>query len=111
MTTDGLSLYEDPEPQGRPGRGIATDRAIEMHVGDSRIHDPVSVAAFLSDICPKVRYIGHVWRTRYDVEDEEDLEADVEDEEDMYDKWDSVMDFLPHFVRTRKQERAQHLSS
>ena len=106
MVTDILHADEEVEPEDRPGQGFMTDRALGLCVGDSRIHDPFAVTAFLSDICPKLRYISHSWRTRYDIEDEEDTEADVADEEDMDDKWESVMEFLPLFVQVRKQERA-----
>ncbi|TFY59444.1 hypothetical protein EVJ58_g5775 [Rhodofomes roseus] len=105
MQTD--VLREEGEPvhgYGRPGNGAMTEGELEMEVGDSRIHNSIEVASFLSDICPTLWYIGTLWRNAEDI-DEDESDADVSDEEDMYNKWDKVTDYLPHFVKVRQQER------
>ena len=105
MRTDLLRLYDPLKLHGRPGNGIESERDIELEVGDSRIHDPVEVASFLSDICPKLWFIGSLWRTVEDLDDEEYEEIDIDDEEDMSEKWNKVVEYLPHFALVRRQER------
>lgn len=108
MQTSILRSYDAIEFNGRPGNGIVTDLAIELEVGDSRIHDSIEVASFLSDICPKLWYIGCLWKTAAELEedDEEEIEGiDIDDEEDMRNKWDEVVVYIPHFALVRGQER------
>ena len=89
----------------RPGKGVVCNNAVELSVGDSRIDKPAKVASFLSDICPRLVDIHHVWLHEVSIETEEVEEVDALDEEDMYRKWGLVMDYVLEFVLIRQQER------
>lgn len=89
----------------RPGKGVVTDNAVELSVGDSWIHQPVKVASFLSDVCPRLLDIHTALLRDMYLEPEELAEAGVFDEGDMYRKWRLVMDYVPEFVLIRQQER------
>ncbi|KZT74788.1 hypothetical protein DAEQUDRAFT_807107 [Daedalea quercina L-15889] len=106
MQTDVFDPGRLRAVEGRPGKGTTTDNIVELDVGDSRIHDPVEVASFLSDVCPKLWYIGSLWRSAEEIEDNEEEGVDTTDEEDMHDKWDSVTDYVPQFALIRTQERS-----
>ncbi|OJT09910.1 hypothetical protein TRAPUB_13653 [Trametes pubescens] len=94
----------------RPGLGKEQRRLIMLKVGRSPIEDPVAVAAFLSDLFPKLCNIEN------DFAFEEDAWEDFEGTEDEReriladavhrDRWGKVdWDYLPRFVHIRKQER------
>lgn len=94
----------------RPGLGMEQRRLIMLKVGRSPIEDPVAVAAFLSDLFPKLCNIEN------DFAFEEDAWEDFEGTEDERERiladavhrsrWGEVdWEYLPRFVQIRKQER------
>ncbi|CDO69846.1 hypothetical protein BN946_scf184884.g5 [Trametes cinnabarina] len=94
----------------RPGLGFVQKKLVTMDVGRSKIRDPMAVAAFLSDLFPKLDNIDDGFPCEEDAYDEY-VETEEEREKILADavhhtRWSEVMfDFLPEFVQIRKQER------
>jgi len=102
LSKDGVPLHGF----SRIGNGVVTNGEMEFNIGDSPIHDPIEVASFLSDICPGLWYIGSLWRDRNDVNSDDDGgDEDEDDDGEMYERWDMVTHYLPHFAKVRMQER------
>ncbi|KZT74789.1 hypothetical protein DAEQUDRAFT_753522 [Daedalea quercina L-15889] len=98
MQTDVFRSGDVCRTHGRPGRGVTTHRAIELNVGDSRIHDSIEVASFLSDVAPELCHISNMWRTRDDLDYDEEMGPDMIAEEDMHYKWQEVRQYSEHFA-------------
>ena len=81
----------------RPGGGVRRPKVTSLNVGDSRISDPLSVAAFLSDIFPRLlsvdafNHLGGALRP---------IPAAKEHEG----RWKEVKRLLPAFSKVRAQE-------
>ena len=99
-------------PGCRPGLGCEQTALKALFVGKSPIDDPVAVAAYLSDLFPKLNHVVCSWQCEEDIP-EDDLEDYTEEEratllaESVFrTRWyDVITTFLPNFVRVRQQER------
>ncbi|KIJ62188.1 hypothetical protein HYDPIDRAFT_95105 [Hydnomerulius pinastri MD-312] len=82
----------------RPGGGVTSDTCCTANFVTSRISHPASIAAFLSDICPRLHCARASWS-----QNEYMIVADG-DEADMYrERWDEVGALLPAFTAVRRQ--------
>jgi len=81
----------------RPGGGIRRPKMTSLSVGDSRIGDPLAVAAFLSDIFPRLLSVdafNHLGGRRRPIPAASDHEG----------RWKEVERLLPAFSKVRAQE-------
>ncbi|OAX37108.1 hypothetical protein K503DRAFT_256577 [Rhizopogon vinicolor AM-OR11-026] len=81
----------------RPGGGVRRPKVTSLSVGDSRVGDPLAVAAFLSDIFPhllSVDAFNHVGGMRRPIPDAKEHER----------RWKEVERLLPAFSKVRAQE-------
>jgi hypothetical protein len=81
----------------RPGGGIRRPKVTSLNVGDSRVGDPLAVAAFLSDIFPRLLSVdafNHLGGRRRPIPAAKEHE----------DKWKEVERLLPAFSKVRAQE-------
>ncbi|KAH0826689.1 hypothetical protein J3R83DRAFT_5080 [Lanmaoa asiatica] len=85
-------------PESRPGNGVTNDKCLVANFVTSAIMYPVTVAAFLSDICPELEAIKSSWNHSI-------LGTDVDlDEMDIYrERWEEVENLLPAFSAVRRQ--------
>lgn len=74
-----------------------------LHVGRSPIEDPVSVAAYMSDICPNVMTIST--HAVISADAGEDVDDWVIESNRRLLRWTGVQRLLEGFVRVRQQER------
>ncbi|KAI0770006.1 hypothetical protein C8Q74DRAFT_1369240 [Fomes fomentarius] len=74
-----------------------------LHVGRSPIEDPVSVAAYMSDICPNVMTIST--HAVISADAGEDVDDWVRESNRRLLRWTGVQRLLEGFVRVRQQER------
>ena len=75
------------------------DFEAHLDVGRSKVHDPVSVAAYLADLFPYIdRVVSEWWSTQG-----EDGVGTEGSEQVM--RWRTVEELVPHFVKVRMQER------
>ncbi|KAI0349590.1 hypothetical protein OH77DRAFT_1490568 [Trametes cingulata] len=100
------SLYRD----SRPGAGYVQRRLTSLRVGRSRIEDEVAVAAFLSDLFPKICEVDNDFACEDDLYESGELEdaerARITEETKHRERWMKVMwELIPLFVKVRKQER------
>ncbi|KAG1747931.1 uncharacterized protein EDB91DRAFT_50983 [Suillus paluster] len=80
----------------RPGGGVRRNGLEVLRVADSKIDDPLSVAAFLSDVAPNAEITG------YDIEYEEGV---MFNRATRYrERWEEVARLHPLLVNLRKQE-------
>lgn len=84
----------DSHSPTRPGGGVQNDAITELSLGDSTIDHSDHVAAFLSDILPKVEYIDHHWGSS---------ESRIAKKYKRH--WDTVGRLLSLFAMVREQER------
>ncbi|KAI0754859.1 hypothetical protein C8Q80DRAFT_1141472 [Daedaleopsis nitida] len=96
--------------RNRPGLGVEHDAMRTLKVGRSKIEDSVGVAAFLSDLFPKLIDVECDWPWEEEVEENEDLTEEEREAilaEAIYrTRWQrAVWTLLPKFVRIREQER------
>ncbi|EPT04152.1 hypothetical protein FOMPIDRAFT_44135 [Fomitopsis schrenkii] len=87
------------------GDGVMARHPIRLNVGDSRIHNAIKVASFLSDISPQVLSIHSLWNCTIHILLDDDDEEDEVEAEEMLRKWDLVAHYVPHFGMVRMQER------
>ncbi|KAH9856790.1 hypothetical protein C2E23DRAFT_749878 [Lenzites betulinus] len=93
----------------RPGRGFEQRRLTSLNVGWSPITDPAAVAAFLSDLFPKLWNIEcafpfeeDAWEEGVEAAGRAQILADAQHREN----WSLVSDtYLPQFVEVRRCER------
>ncbi|KAG1816415.1 uncharacterized protein BJ212DRAFT_1354694 [Suillus subaureus] len=81
----------------RPGGGLRRPKVTSLNVGDSRVGDPLAVAAFLSDVFPRLLSVdafNHLGGRR------RPIPVAKEHEE----KWKEVERLLPAFSKVRAQE-------
>lgn len=113
----GLALDTNPHhlptyfTDMRPGLGMRQRKLVKLEVGRSPIEDPLAIAAFLSDLFPKLHEIRNGFSPLEDLlyfqgpgdEDErQQIRADAVHAE----RWAEVeWVYLPRFVQIRKQER------
>ena len=88
----------------RPGAGgVATENEIILDIMDSplAVYDVMTVASFLSDVCPNIMEIRSLWNRR------RLLSFNVVEEDEMYHNWNLVLKYVPHFAAVRAQERGR----
>ncbi|GBE84850.1 hypothetical protein SCP_0700300 [Sparassis crispa] len=83
----------------RPGLGVCSASLQDIHVGGSMVEDPAALAAYLSDLFPKLWWIGHSWPS------EEDEGEHIQEEWEMAERWREVGRLVKAFVDIRQQER------
>ncbi|KAH9949853.1 hypothetical protein B0H21DRAFT_687827 [Amylocystis lapponica] len=92
----GSNYYEDQ----RPGDGATNSLVQSIHLGASKVIDPMSVATFLSDLFPDLLWVNTSWP----VPDDED-EQEGEEQYGPYQRWAEVEQFVVDFATVRRQER------
>ena len=86
-------------PETRPGDGVANDKCLIANFVTSAIMFPITIAAFLSDVCPELEAIKSAWSHISMLGTEVDL-----DEVDIYrERWEEVENLLPAFSAVRRQ--------
>lgn len=85
-------------PDARPGDGVTNDKCQIANFVTSEIVFPVTIAAFLSDVCPKLEAVKSSWYHNMLGPDEDQEEVDM-----FRDRWEEVGDFLPAFCAVRRQ--------
>ncbi|KAI1797196.1 hypothetical protein LXA43DRAFT_910382, partial [Ganoderma leucocontextum] len=88
----------------RPGRGTALSEMF-LDVGLSAAHDPVPVAAFLSDLFPGLQGVRTAWRGVREEDMNADLERYVGRRRNIVARWNEVAELVGDFTTVRKQER------
>ncbi|KAF8137589.1 hypothetical protein EV363DRAFT_1254472 [Boletus edulis] len=85
-------------PESRPGEGVANTKCLIANFVTSAIMFPITIAAFLSDVCPEVEAVKSEWHHGI-------LWTEVDlDEVDTYrERWEEVENLLPAFSAVRKQ--------
>lgn len=85
-------------PESRPGNGVTNERCQIANFVTSTIMSPVTIAAFLSDVCPELEAVKSSWG-------QSTLGTDVDlDEVDVYrERWEEVENLLPAFSAVRRQ--------
>ncbi|KAG8216923.1 hypothetical protein J3R82DRAFT_7199 [Butyriboletus roseoflavus] len=85
-------------PDSRPGNGVTNDTCLVANFVTSAISFPVTVAAFLSDICPELEVVKSSWSHSM-------IGTDLDLEEvDIYrERWEEVENLLPAFSAVRRQ--------
>ncbi|KAG0697947.1 hypothetical protein DFH29DRAFT_944071 [Suillus ampliporus] len=81
----------------RPGGGVRRPKVTSLNVGDSRVGDPLAVAAFLSDVFPRLLSVdafNHLGGRRRPIPAAKEYEE----------KWKEVERLLPAFSKVRAQE-------
>lgn len=100
LTVDFSEIDRPPIeiPDSRPGNGVMNDKCLVANFVTSTIMFPVTVAAFLSDICPEMDAVKSSWGHSM-------LGTDVDlDEVDIYrERWEDVENLLPAFSSVRRQ--------
>lgn len=80
-----------------PLGSVSNSKLSHLSLGDARIENPYPVAAFLSDIFPKVRTISS-WSTH-------DTLVSQRDAKKYQDRWNIVAGLVETFAKVRQQER------
>jgi hypothetical protein len=85
-------------PDSRPGDGVTNDKCLIANFVTSAIIFPITIAAFLSDVCPELEAVSSSWNHGM-------LGPDVDlDEVDTFrERWEEVGDYLPAFCAVRRQ--------
>ncbi|KAF8556819.1 hypothetical protein OG21DRAFT_1458543 [Imleria badia] len=82
----------------RPGDGVTNDTCLLANFVTSAIMFPITLAAFLSDVCPELEAVRSAWNPTM-IWTEVDL-----DEVDVYrERWEEVENLLPAFSTVRRQ--------
>ncbi|KIJ14707.1 hypothetical protein PAXINDRAFT_115738 [Paxillus involutus ATCC 200175] len=97
---DFSDIDVDPEDlsDSRPGNGMTHDKCVSAGFLTSRIENPITIAAFLSDICPKLRSVQHSWR-----DDPAMSEEETEAMELFRKRWEEVEYLVPGLAAVRRQ--------
>ncbi|KIK85210.1 hypothetical protein PAXRUDRAFT_152758 [Paxillus rubicundulus Ve08.2h10] len=82
----------------RPGNGMTHQRCTTADFVTSTINYPIAIAAFLSDIFPKLLSVLHSWDANPTMPEE-----DIEDMEIYQQRWDEVDSLIPAFIAVRRQ--------
>lgn len=82
----------------RPGDGVTNDTCLSANFVTSAILFPITIAAFLSDVCPELEVVKSVWHHTLMWMDDDVDEADVYRE-----RWEEVENLLPAFSTVRRQ--------
>ncbi|KIJ20471.1 hypothetical protein PAXINDRAFT_7708 [Paxillus involutus ATCC 200175] len=82
----------------RPGNRVTHERCTTADFVTSTINNPIAIAAFLSDIFPKLLYVHHSWDENPTMSEE-----DTEDMDIYRQRWEEVECLVPAFVAVRRQ--------
>lgn len=82
----------------RPGDGASNTKCVMAHFVTSTIVHPITIAAFLSGVCPELEAVKSTW-----CQDELETEVDAEEVEVYRERWEEVEILLPAFSAVRKQ--------
>ncbi|KAF8838645.1 hypothetical protein BDN67DRAFT_1012953 [Paxillus ammoniavirescens] len=82
----------------RPGNGVTHERCTTADFVTSTINNPIAIAAFLSDIFPKLSYVHHSWGDNPTISGEA-----TEDMEIYRQRWEEVKGLVPAFAAVRRQ--------
>ncbi|KAI1790177.1 hypothetical protein LXA43DRAFT_922446 [Ganoderma leucocontextum] len=115
MHTVGFALdARTCDPETRPGGGTVHTKLRTLRVGCSTIASPEAVAAFLSDVFPKLFDVDNDWAREVDLEGEDavnlaDMDAEerrrLEREVRNREAWWDVEYLIKEFMGIRMQER------
>ncbi|KAF9225709.1 hypothetical protein BS17DRAFT_559394 [Gyrodon lividus] len=94
----GIDVHAADLPGSRPGNGVTHENCLIAGFVTSTIEYPVAIAAFLSDICPRLASVKASWNenTLMSVEDPDDVELYRE-------RWEEVDGLVPAFAAVRRQ--------
>ncbi|KAF8840567.1 hypothetical protein BDN67DRAFT_635932 [Paxillus ammoniavirescens] len=101
LCVDFLDIDDDSSilSESRPGSGVTHERCTAADFVTSMIHNPITIAAFLSDICPKLDFVDNSWGHNPTMISE----SDIEDKAVYRQRWEEVEALVPAFVAVRQQ--------